>query len=106
MLSYIVGSVPAMIERALPSSSSDEAVMAAVERVVVSLNDIDEEHGAIETGEREELCEYIVMRPGGRRGGRGRAGRAARCRPLGPDRRLAGLVIVSIGSAGCPPRCL
>lgn len=37
----------------------DEAVWAAVERVVLGLNAADESHGAIETGEREELAEYI-----------------------------------------------
>ncbi|MEV5767173.1 hypothetical protein AB0L34_21790 [Micromonospora sp. NPDC052213] len=39
--------------------AADEAVWAAVERVVLELNSADEEHGAIETGEREELAEYI-----------------------------------------------
>ncbi|MFI5841178.1 hypothetical protein ACIA8K_15895 [Catenuloplanes sp. NPDC051500] len=37
----------------------DDAVWAAVERVVLGLNAADENHGAIETGEREELAEYI-----------------------------------------------
>ncbi|MFG3302873.1 hypothetical protein [Micromonospora chersina] len=42
------------------SSPSDDEVFASVERVVMALNLIDEEHGSrIETGEREELCEYI-----------------------------------------------
>ncbi|MFG3579077.1 hypothetical protein [Micromonospora chersina] len=42
------------------SSPSDDEVFASVERVVVALNSVDEEHGRrIETGEREELCEYI-----------------------------------------------
>jgi hypothetical protein len=40
-------------------SSSDAEVLAAVEHVVVALNAINNEHGRIETGEREELCEYI-----------------------------------------------
>ncbi|MFG3711666.1 hypothetical protein [Micromonospora sp. NPDC047730] len=39
--------------------TADEAVWAAVERVVLGLNAADESHGAIETGEREELAEYI-----------------------------------------------
>ncbi|MGI5174776.1 DUF5713 family protein [Dactylosporangium sp. CA-152071] len=39
---------------------TDEAVWAAVERVVVALNDIDVEFGQhIETMTREELCAYI-----------------------------------------------
>ncbi|GAA1565579.1 hypothetical protein GCM10009827_103990 [Dactylosporangium maewongense] len=39
---------------------TDEAVWAAVERVVVALNDIDVEFGRhIETMTREELCAYI-----------------------------------------------
>ncbi|BCL16540.1 hypothetical protein [Micromonospora sagamiensis] len=38
---------------------SDEEVLATVERVVTALNDIDETHGVIETGEREELCEHV-----------------------------------------------
>lgn len=37
----------------------DEQAFASVERVVSALNDIDYEHGRIETCEREELCEYI-----------------------------------------------
>lgn len=41
-------------------SPSDDKVFASIERVVMALNAIDEEHGSrIETGEREELCEYI-----------------------------------------------
>ncbi|WP_026301707.1 hypothetical protein [Salinispora arenicola] len=44
----------------LPSPSpSDDEVFASVERVVVALNAINEEHGRIETDEREELCQYI-----------------------------------------------
>ncbi|MEU4157380.1 hypothetical protein [Actinoplanes sp. NPDC026670] len=39
--------------------SSDEAVWAAVERAVVGLNVADESFGAIETGEREDLAEYL-----------------------------------------------
>jgi hypothetical protein len=39
--------------------AADEAVWAAAERVVLGLNGADEEHGAVETGEREELAEYI-----------------------------------------------
>ncbi|MEV4513901.1 hypothetical protein AB0K00_33705 [Dactylosporangium sp. NPDC049525] len=39
---------------------TDEAVWAAVERVVLALNDIDADHGhPIETISREELSEYI-----------------------------------------------
>lgn len=38
---------------------SDGDVFAAVRRVVLALNAINEEHGRIETGEREELCDYI-----------------------------------------------
>ncbi|WP_433222796.1 hypothetical protein ACQP00_24440 [Dactylosporangium sp. CS-047395] len=39
---------------------ADEAVWAAVERVVLALNHIDEAHGhPIETISREELSEYI-----------------------------------------------
>ncbi|WP_433064464.1 hypothetical protein [Dactylosporangium sp. CS-033363] len=39
---------------------TDEAVWAAVERVVLALNDADEAHGhPIETISREELSEYI-----------------------------------------------
>ncbi|MFC7241460.1 hypothetical protein ACFQO7_03090 [Catellatospora aurea] len=38
---------------------SDDDLFAAAERVVLALNDADEEHGRIETGEREELIEYI-----------------------------------------------
>ncbi|SCL32403.1 hypothetical protein GA0074692_3306 [Micromonospora pallida] len=40
-------------------SPTDEQVFASVERVVTALNAIDEPYGAIETGEREELCEYV-----------------------------------------------
>jgi hypothetical protein len=40
---------------------SDQQVFAAVERVVLVLNTINTDHhrGAYETGEREELCDYI-----------------------------------------------
>ncbi|MEW2375478.1 hypothetical protein AB0883_05135 [Micromonospora sp. NPDC047812] len=41
------------------SSPSDEEVFAAVERVVTALNAVNDEHGRIETGEREDLCEHI-----------------------------------------------
>ena len=37
----------------------DAAIWAAVERVVVALNAIDEDEDAIETTVREDLCEYI-----------------------------------------------
>lgn len=40
-------------------SPSDGEIFAAVESVVQALNAIDEEHGAIETGEREQLAEYV-----------------------------------------------
>lgn len=43
--------------RDLPAAT-DEAIWAAVERVVVALNDADEE-GDIETEEREDLAGYI-----------------------------------------------
>ena len=43
--------------QSLPAGS-DDAIWAAVERVVLALNDADDE-GHIETGEREELAEYI-----------------------------------------------
>ena len=43
--------------RTLPAPT-DEAIWAAVERVVVALNDADEE-GYIETEEREDLAGYI-----------------------------------------------
>ncbi len=38
---------------------SDEAVWAAVERAVLALNDVNVEHGRIETEEREDLCEHL-----------------------------------------------
>ncbi|WP_155368580.1 hypothetical protein [Catellatospora vulcania] len=38
---------------------SDDELFAAAEHVVLALNDIDEEHGHIETDERDELCAYI-----------------------------------------------
>ncbi|MEU4770492.1 hypothetical protein [Micromonospora sp. NPDC023644] len=41
------------------SSPSDAEVFAAVERVVSALNAVNEEHGRIETGEREDLCEHV-----------------------------------------------
>ncbi len=53
-----VDTVLAAYERDL-DTSSDETVWAAVEAVVVGLNTADEAFGAIETGEREELAEYI-----------------------------------------------
>lgn len=39
---------------------SDDELFATAERVVLALNDIDGEHGRIETDEREELCAYIA----------------------------------------------
>ncbi|MCX4389578.1 hypothetical protein OG777_21975 [Micromonospora peucetia] len=41
------------------SAPSDEEVFAAVERVITALNAVSDEHGMIETGEREDLCEYV-----------------------------------------------
>ena len=41
----------------------DEAVLVAAEKAVTGLNEIDLEHGLIETGEREELCEYVDAVP-------------------------------------------
>ncbi|WP_144120986.1 hypothetical protein [Catellatospora sichuanensis] len=38
---------------------SDDDVSAVAERVVLALNEIDAEDDLIETGERDELCEYI-----------------------------------------------
>lgn len=43
------------------AGADDDTVWAAVERVVTALNDADEEHGAIETGERESLAEYVYV---------------------------------------------
>lgn len=43
----------------LPLSAADDDVFAVVERIVLALNALDKAHGRIETGEREELCEYI-----------------------------------------------
>jgi hypothetical protein len=56
-----VDTVLAAYERdvAAADTTSDEAVWATVEKVVVGLNEADERFGAIETGEREELAEYI-----------------------------------------------
>ncbi|CAL9490556.1 hypothetical protein SUDANB15_03210 [Streptomyces sp. enrichment culture] len=41
--------------------AGDEQVFAVVERVVLALNAVDEAHegSALETDEREELCDYI-----------------------------------------------
>ncbi|WP_121180367.1 hypothetical protein [Nocardiopsis sp. Huas11] len=41
------------------AAPGDDAVLAVAERAVTGLNAADEEHGIIETTEREELCEYI-----------------------------------------------
>ena len=56
-----VDTVLAAYERdvAAAGPASDEAVWAAVETVVVGLNTADEPFGAIETGEREQLAEYV-----------------------------------------------
>ncbi|KOX22264.1 hypothetical protein [Nocardiopsis sp. NRRL B-16309] len=43
----------------------DTAVLAAAERAVTRINAVDHEHGMIETGERERLCEYIWAVPAG-----------------------------------------
>ncbi|GGT16249.1 hypothetical protein GCM10010271_18920 [Streptomyces kurssanovii] len=43
----------------LGSAAGDEEVLAAVRRVVLALNAVDDEHGAYCTVEREDLCEYI-----------------------------------------------
>lgn len=42
-------------------SPSDDEVFAAVKRVMLALNAVNDRHAgaAYETGEREELCEYI-----------------------------------------------
>jgi hypothetical protein len=40
---------------------SDDAVFEAIKGVVLSLNEVNEEYGRIETGEREELCEFISL---------------------------------------------
>ncbi|MCT9005917.1 hypothetical protein [Streptomyces rhizosphaerihabitans] len=41
--------------------AEDEQVLAVVERVVLALNAVNDAHGrgAYETGEREQLCDYI-----------------------------------------------
>ncbi|GAA3349143.1 hypothetical protein GCM10020358_70210 [Amorphoplanes nipponensis] len=56
-----IDAVLAAYEREIQSlpAVTDEAVWAAVERVVLALNAVDEESAVIETGEREDLCEYI-----------------------------------------------
>jgi hypothetical protein len=41
----------------------DADVLAAAERAVSRLNAVDHEHAVIETGEREQLCEYIQAVP-------------------------------------------
>ncbi|GAA2828515.1 hypothetical protein GCM10020220_016730 [Nonomuraea rubra] len=43
------------------SARSDEEVLAVIERVVLALNHVNEQHGesAYETEERERLCAYI-----------------------------------------------
>ncbi|GLW57540.1 hypothetical protein Kpho01_55510 [Kitasatospora phosalacinea] len=43
------------------AGASDEQVMAVVERVVLALNAVNEsfDGAAYETGEREQLCEYL-----------------------------------------------
>ncbi|GAB7036281.1 hypothetical protein JCM9533A_01280 [Catenuloplanes niger JCM 9533] len=50
---------PAAPNPAADDPAADDAVWAAIERVVLGLNAADESHGAIETGEREELAEYV-----------------------------------------------
>jgi hypothetical protein len=56
-----VDTVLAAYERdvAALDTASDEAIWTVVETVVVGLNTADEPFGAIETGEREQLAEYI-----------------------------------------------
>lgn len=56
-----VDTVLAAYERdvAALDTASDEAIWTTVETVVVGLNTADEPFGAIETGERERLAEYI-----------------------------------------------
>jgi hypothetical protein len=44
---------------AAADTTSDDAVWAAVETAVVGLNTADEPFGAIETGEREQLADYL-----------------------------------------------
>ncbi len=43
------------------NSPSDEDVFRAIKQVVRTLNEVNEEydHAAYETGEREQLCDYI-----------------------------------------------
>jgi hypothetical protein len=42
------------------ANPSDAAVLRTVETVVLALNALNEEHGfPIETGEREELCQFM-----------------------------------------------
>ncbi|UBU15899.1 hypothetical protein [Nonomuraea gerenzanensis] len=43
------------------SAPSDEEVLAVVQRVVLALNHVNEQHGeaAYETEEREQLCAYL-----------------------------------------------
>lgn len=43
------------------TDATDKAVFAAIERVVLQLNAVNEQHGGggYETGEREELCDFI-----------------------------------------------
>ncbi|MGW5780884.1 hypothetical protein [Streptomyces sp. NPDC003863] len=48
-------------EEELPglAGAEDGQIFAVVERVVLALNAVDETHCGFETGEREELCDYI-----------------------------------------------
>ncbi|WP_434741913.1 hypothetical protein [Micromonospora sp. SH-82] len=39
--------------------ASDEQAWAVVERVVTALNEVNDEHGRIETGEREAFADYV-----------------------------------------------
>ncbi|MGW6137305.1 hypothetical protein [Streptomyces sp. NPDC055140] len=56
-------SVLGAFEAELPllQGAPDEHIFAAVQRVVLALNVVNDEHngGAYETGEREQLCHYI-----------------------------------------------
>ncbi|MFE7120259.1 hypothetical protein ACFU99_33030 [Streptomyces sp. NPDC057654] len=49
----------------LARTSADDSVLGAVERVVVALNDIDEDGGhggsGFDTVDREDLCDYIYV---------------------------------------------
>lgn len=52
---------PEPVDSAGTTDAADKAVFAAIERVVRQLNAVNEQHGGggYETGEREELCDFI-----------------------------------------------